>query len=42
MNQVNYINEAQKSTATFDNIDRIINATRIEEMQELKKLIKIY
>ena len=36
MNQVSYVNETKKSSNIFDDIDRIINASRIEEMQELK------
>ncbi len=39
MTQVNALDESHKSLL-FENIDRIINAQRIEEMQELKKLVR--
>jgi hypothetical protein len=39
MNHIDHINEHQTTSVIFDHIDRIINASRIEEMQELKKLV---
>ena len=39
MSKVNVVNESQHITL-FEDIDRIINASRIEEMQELKKLVR--
>ena len=39
MDQINLINEPKESTF-FDDIDRIIHASRIDEIQELKKLVR--
>ena len=38
MQRINHINESQ-TTTIFEDIERIINATRIEEMQELVSLL---
>ena len=40
MSHIDHMNESQTTSVIFDHIDRIINASRIEEMQELKKLVK--
>ena len=39
MQQIHDINASQSSTS-FDDIDRVIHATRIEGMQELRKLVR--
>ena len=37
---IDNVNEVKSQKILFEHIDRIINATRIDEMQELKKLVK--
>ncbi len=39
MAQINHLDELSKSKL-FDDIDRVINVLKIEEMQELKKLVR--